>query len=135
MDKKRDELGVAAKFLKISDDVPETIIVQKQSDINEELHFISMATSEVFKFKDAALPDHLRGNYPPNLARYAGTYLAGLLESRFQNQDSAVVQMAIQGLLTYLVNEAFNTSWCPDEIISTSNDLKRNGNYSTTVRI
>ncbi len=67
------------------------------------------------------------GITPLNFTRYAGTYLAGLLESRFQNQDTAVVQMAIQGLLAHLVNGAFNNGWCTDEIVSTSNDLKRNG--------
>ncbi len=132
MDKKREELGVADKFLSKTDELPETTIAQNLTDINEEIHLISIAASDAFKFKDTVLPDHLRGKYPPNLTRYAGTYLAGLLESRFQNQDPAVVQMAVQGLMAHLVNDAFNNGWCHDEIVSTSNDLKRNGTVVTS---
>lgn len=108
------------------------MIKQQLGEINEEAQFLSTEATKVVIYQAQPPPEHLRGRYPSNLIRYAGIYLAGLLEARYQNTSTAVVQLAIQALLLHLVSDAFNDGWCGPDVIGMSNVLKRTSAYPVT---
>ncbi len=125
VDLARAEQREADSFLSPSTNLhaaDERIIRQILTDINDDTHIISTQACDLVRYNSKS-PSR---DWPKDMAKYAGTYLASLLEGRYQNIDPAIVQMTLQSLLLHRVYNAFE-NWISQDILDVCNELRRSG--------
>jgi hypothetical protein len=118
-------------FLCETDDVGEPAILRLLADVNDDANKISNLASGLYLYqaKPFTPENDSKATLSKNVHEVIGPVLLETLDRRMQNQDSVVVQLALQTLLLRLAQNV-TENWLPPDIVATCEVLRANGKIS-----
>jgi hypothetical protein len=119
------------QFLGGTDQMEESTILQLLADVNDDANKISNQASGLYLYqaKPATRENYSKTSLPENVQEAIGPLLLETLDRRMQNQDSVVIQLALQTLLLRLAQNV-TENWLPPDIVATCEALRASGKIS-----